>query len=303
MLCWTGAFCLVLALHVGIALAMLGRSDQVSAPPAPPALIMVDLPIDVILPTADSVESVASQLVVEVAPNETVEAVKPAEIVEENVEEATPLIEAVVARAHAETEPTETTETREFARPVHDRSEEPLTDVRPKIIVAGGSPGSETETVESFTPAEIAKTGTTVADLLPTETITAEPVIEPPTPREQPPNAVQAASKGSMNSKASSGAGRPNPQVLARYLSEVRATILKHRGSVRSDASGQVVIRAVIDRSGRLTGIKVVRSSGLPILDAAALDVVRRVDRVPVIPQDVGRTSIPLNIPFRFSGG
>ncbi len=296
---WIGAFCLVLALHAGIAFAILYRTSDVSAPPAPAAMVLVDLPVDAILPIADSVESVATQSVADIAPD-AIETITASELVEETAVEVVSAEQPHETSAVAE-KPIEGVQPEPAAIVAAPRADEVSHSETPTELVP--------ETLDDFQPSEVSETKITVVETIgPTETITAEPVVEPPpTPKPSPkprekPAAAQAGSKGASNSKAAAGAGRSNPQVLARYLSKVRATILRHRRSVRAGARGQVVVRVVINSSGRLSGIKVVRSSGHRALDQAALDIVRRVGRVPAIPAGVGRSSIPLNVPFRFTG-
>jgi len=259
---WGGSLCLVLLAHVAASAFILRNIETPSAPPAPPAVVMVDLPVDAILPTADSVQAIASEAVAEVTPTEIVEATPPLEDIPDEV-------------------------------PVEE-----VTEAVP-------------ETVAEVKPVETQVKEAEIAELVePVETTVAKPVENPPEkkevakprPKPKPKPVQQSASNASNNSRASSGAGRPNKQVLSRYLSEVRARILRHRRAVPSSVRGRAVVSFTITRSGGLSGIRLARSSGHAALDRAAVDIVRRVGRVNPIPAQAGRSSVAVSVPFSFNG-
>jgi protein TonB len=258
---WIGSLSLVLVLHMGVGFAVLRNIDAVTAPAAPPAVMMIDLPIDALLPQAESVQSIAAEEIAEVDPAEVVE-----------------------TSAVAADEPVdETPEVDEEDQP------EPVVEIPP-------------EEVETVAPTEVGESPVVIAELVePTETVTAEPVEEPaPKPRKKPQAVKQHASNASNNSAAAAGAGRSDPKALARYISQIRARILRYRQSVPAGTYGRVIVRATITRSGGLSGIGISRSSGNSALDRAALTTVRRVGSVPPIPTEIGRSSIAITIPFSF---
>lgn len=64
-------------------------------------------------------------------------------------------------------------------------------------------------------------------------------------------------------------------------------------------AHGVVQLVFEIDRGGGVLGVWVVKSSGLGILDAAAVDTVRRAQPVPSIPQELpALLTVPLAVVF-----
>src|SRR5690606_38322529 len=143
-------------------------------------------------------------------------------------------------------------------------------------------PEEPIEPVEEVKPSEASETATVVAEIVPPEEVVkAEPVEEPkpkpPKPKKKPPPPKRSASKSSVNSTAAAGAGRSNPQALSRYLSQVRAAILRHRRSAPAGAYGKVTVQVTIAKSGRLSCISIARSSGKRALDRAALATVRGV--------------------------
>jgi protein TonB len=64
---------------------------------------------------------------------------------------------------------------------------------------------------------------------------------------------------------------------------------------------GSVQVSFTIDASGRVTGSRVVRSSGSPDLDRAALDMVQRASPVPAPPKEIARSRMSLNVPVMFN--
>lgn len=73
-----------------------------------------------------------------------------------------------------------------------------------------------------------------------------------------------------------------------RYPSEARAQRLR----------GEVQVAFTVSSNGSVGGIRVVRSSGSPILDKAAIETVRRAAPFPAIPD--GRKSWPFTVPLAF---
>lgn len=110
--------------------------------------------------------------------------------------------------------------------------------------------------------------------------------------------ASPAPSRAAVDGRAASGAGRPDPDAMARYLSSVRADIMRQRRSVRAAGRGKVAVVAFsIDASGALGGIALASSSGAPALDDAALAMVRRASPVPAMPAGFAaplRTRLPV---------
>jgi protein TonB len=56
-----------------------------------------------------------------------------------------------------------------------------------------------------------------------------------------------------------------------------------------------------IDRSGRVLSARLIRSSGSSALDQEAVSLARRASPVPPPPPNIGRASITLTVPVRFS--
>jgi len=101
---------------------------------------------------------------------------------------------------------------------------------------------------------------------------------------------------------------RPSPPAgsLARerYLSNLRATIERHRGyplaARRRHLEGTAVLRFSVSRNGQLSSSQLVRSSGEGLLDTAALNALRAVESFPVAPLDVPGEQFTLELPVVF---
>ena len=88
------------------------------------------------------------------------------------------------------------------------------------------------------------------------------------------------------------------------YKAALQAEIARHRSyplmARRLRLEGTVAVRFVVQADGRLTDIELLKSSGHPLLDEAALAAVRGVARFRPIPAELGRQDWPLSVPLKF---
>ena len=64
---------------------------------------------------------------------------------------------------------------------------------------------------------------------------------------------------------------------------------------------GVVVLTFSINKNGEVLTAKIKKSSGFPILDQAALDMLAKADPVPAIPDSMNRDRLLLSIPIEYS--
>lgn len=76
--------------------------------------------------------------------------------------------------------------------------------------------------------------------------------------------------------------------------------ILRRLRAAGYTTSGSTVVGFTIDREGRLTMLEVSRSSGVPEVDEAALDMVRRAAPLPKPPPDLPGATVKLSLPVSF---
>lgn len=86
------------------------------------------------------------------------------------------------------------------------------------------------------------------------------------------------------------------------YMGQLNARFQKERvyprAARRAGIQGTVILEVTIDGKGKISGAKVLESSGHSILDAAALRAVKGVDDLPAPPKDLGWSKRSMRIPF-----
>ena len=82
------------------------------------------------------------------------------------------------------------------------------------------------------------------------------------------------------------------------YQTELYSAIERHK--VHSGKVGDVLLQVTIAQSGQLLDCAVIKSSGVPELDRAALAALERAAPSPPIPTDVSSGPLTLAVPFRF---
>jgi protein TonB len=282
---WAAAALFVLTAHIVIAHAI-----QALRPLDPPVeanepALMIDLaPLAVSAP-----ETVETETVSEVTPEETVEPIDDVpEIVEEKPEsaETAELDETVepetVEPQQAEPEVVEPEPTEpEIAEVVTPEVAVPLPEPRPVI--------KEPEKKQAERKVEPRKKAEKPAPKR--EVAKAEPKAEP---RAKP----AAKAPSSQKSKASRA-----PSISpAKWQSRVLAWLNRHkrypRGARSRREEGVVSVSFAINASGDVISARVARSSGNSELDEAALDMLRRASPVPAPPPGVGRN---IAVPVQFN--
>ncbi|KAB0677214.1 energy transducer TonB family protein [Aureimonas leprariae] len=295
---WGLSFAAVAAIQGALVVGYLAHDTPPPANEAPEAAIMIDLPPELALPPAESVESVASSAAEEVEAPEATEppppdAVEtpaedaPAEAVEDMPEidlSELPPPEEVEALAEEALPETPAEELAAAAEP------EAVEAVPPdEVVVSEVAPPPPPKPRAQPRPKPPAKPKPPVREARPART------AEPATPRRQ------QASRASVAGQRASGAGAPDKNALTRFMSGVRAAIMRQERSVSGQGGGRTAtVSFTISASGALGGISVSKSSGDPALDAAAVAMVRRASPVGPIPAGVGRSSVQSRIPVRF---
>ncbi|MGE0845771.1 MAG: TonB family protein [Flavobacteriaceae bacterium] len=144
----------------------------------------------------------------------------------------------------------------------------------------------------------------------------AEPARKPP-PRKQAgaggnqqQNAVRGESAGQQTVRAGDSSRNSNARAagnaaVTNYPGQV---VRRLRSSLRYPAAarsarlkGEVHVSFVVAANGSAGSVRVVRSSGSPILDKAAMDTVRRASPFPSIPAAAGRRSWAFTVPLVFT--
>lgn len=229
-----------------------------------------------------------------VAPTQEVTRVSP-----ENVTAAEP--EVLTSLAPAETSVVQPTAT------------EVPTEVPPEVPPATPTTPEEVTAVQSTETAEVLPEPETVPTPDP-RPVAEKPVQKPKPVEKKPPpkkTVVRAGSQGEnkqdsrrgvsdgtdaasdQNSRSAGNRSGSGSAAVANYpgkvQSKIRRSIRVPNEYKRMNAAMTVRIRLSIDGSGSLSGLSVARSSGIPELDQAVVDGVRRAAPFPPLPSEWGK--------------
>lgn len=106
-------------------------------------------------------------------------------------------------------------------------------------------------------------------------------------------------SAGGQRRKASGNAS------ISNYVGQIAAKLQRQKrypdGAKRRGVAGTVLISFTIAGSGAVTGSKLVRSSGAAELDREVRAMLDRASPFPPIPEEMGRNSLTITVPIRFS--
>lgn len=322
------------AIHLGATVAFMNRTPDIQiAGGGPISVSMVGNAFE----DAELIGQEASEPV-ETTPVEPVETT-PAEPVESAEQPVTPQ-QAPVETSEAELAPTPEAPVEEIS-PSTDGivvAEEPApVEPEPSEIVEQETAPVEPEPLEAEnaaeeTPVESAETIEPLPDPIPNAPIpTPRPAYTPPPPprqvAEQPPRQApppqgnqgqqQAQQRqGTANGQAQSGAATQGSQASAREQAAGNAAVSNYPGQVvtrlrralrypaaarRDRLTGEVHVSFTVSAGGGVSGISVVRSSGSPVLDQAAIETVQRAAPFPQIPQAAARSAWPFTVPLAFT--
>ena len=111
------------------------------------------------------------------------------------------------------------------------------------------------------------------------------------------------AQKGSSDSQAQASRFDPGNAAVSNYPGKIASKLrraLKYPKSAVSGRGGEAQVAFTVQADGSATSIRVVSSSGSPVLDQAAVDAVRRASPFPPIPPEAGRRQWPFAVPVLF---
>jgi len=137
-----------------------------------------------------------------------------------------------------------------------------------------------------------------------------KPVERKPPPRRavaqppQPPSEARQGQASASRENMSGSAASADPNVLNRYRASLYAAVknrLRYPATAeRQGISGTAQIRFTLDRSGQVISASLVRSSGNPLLDQAALATARPGSSLPAAPASIPQQQFTVTAPLRF---
>lgn len=72
------------------------------------------------------------------------------------------------------------------------------------------------------------------------------------------------------------------------------------KSAQRNGQEGSLVLKVVVARNGKVTGVSIVEGSGFSILDKAAIAAVKKASPYPAIPEDIRKENFSFNVPIAF---
>ncbi|MER9654538.1 energy transducer TonB [Mesorhizobium sp. M0152] len=291
---WAAAAALILGAHVAVAYAVQNFNPLETDGGPPPALVIEMAPMVVTPAVPEQAAMLDAATPDQAEPVEETERAAETEP-EKVVEQTEPVAEQPETTPPDETEPAPPNETEQAEQP-------PLAETVPDIVEA--IKPDVVVPVPQPRPVETAK------EKKPVEAKVKKPVEQPkPHPKKQkaePAKTVAAASadaKPAVRAAAPKSAAGVSGVSPAKWESRLLAWIKRHTrypSVAKSRGSqGNANVTFTVDGSGRVVSARVVRSSGDPDLDRAALAVLQGAT-VPAPPPELG-SRISRTAPFVFS--
>jgi len=109
---------------------------------------------------------------------------------------------------------------------------------------------------------------------------------------------ASAKGSGKKNTAAGNAAVTNYPGKVA---SKLRRALRYPAEAKRQGLRGEAHVSFTVSAGGGLSGVRLARSSGSPVLDKAALETVRRAAPFPAIPKEAGRSSWAFTVPLAFA--
>lgn len=116
---------------------------------------------------------------------------------------------------------------------------------------------------------------------------------------------VKESRKESHQVKTKALKSRGEETVLSKYLNQIRSLIEKHKFKSRLadklKLTGRVIVGFTIVSPNSLVELEIVKSSGRKMLDNSALQTLKNIPELPVIPLELKLKKIPLKMDITYS--
>ncbi len=261
---WTVAISLVVAAHGGAAWLALHWRPAAANPGSPPAAVMIEL-----APIAVAPEPVPT----EVAPSPQVTEAQPDPVPDP-------------PEKQPEDQP-------EMPEPVVEDPPKPIEEPTPVPVP---QPQVEVPKLPEVPKADAVLTPPPKAQM---QERKKQPPKRAASPQTSAPN-VQAQRANRLAAPSSSTAPAPAAAV-ATWRSALMAHLNRYkRFPAGATGTGVTTVVFTIDRSGRVVGARLARSSGDSVLDSEAVALARRASPVPAPPAGQGGSTLTISVPIRF---
>ncbi|NBN65102.1 energy transducer TonB [Pannonibacter tanglangensis] len=197
------------------------------------------------------------------------------------------------------------------------QASEPLPAEQPAVM-APVQPVAETKPVDAEPP-QTPEPAPVVTALPEQKPQTPEP--KKPAPKTEPPKKVAKVAKqagaefnsqrggevvtsptaqSNANGTADGSGDEQGEGARTNYKGKIIAKLRRAKQAPREGGAGTATVEFTVQRDGSVTGIRVVRSSGSPQLDEAAVAMVRRAAPMPAFPDEIRQASLAFRVPVEF---
>jgi protein TonB len=294
------AFLVALAIHAGaLGFLMFWSSRDVQTPPGEQE-ITIDL-----APAMEFAEAVAA-----------VEAMAPAQALAELIE-ARPPDPVTVDFPSSE----DTTEVVEMAEALPPEAAEvvpsqELVEAVPADAAPVEAPAADEPDVVAAVPPPQETIVAKAVEERPTPKPVTKPVVPKKVDRKPPPRRDVAEQRpvpsisrqgqtSSSRENTGGAAASANPNVLNSYVAQLAAALrnrLRYPEAARAQGlEGVATVRFTMQRSGRIVSASLVRSTGNPALDQAALAAASPGSSLPAAPEAMPQQQLTVSVPLRFN--
>jgi protein TonB len=168
---------------------------------------------------------------------------------------------------------------------------------KPEVVAPPEQKVEMKPAIEPAMPAPDAKTTPVKPNVVRPEA--KKPSDSKPAPRTAAPPRVERQAPAA--SAASAGA---TASALASYTQRVRAHLMRfHQYPAAANGQrGLARLSFTLSRSGQVLGSRLVGSSGVSVLDAQAMAMVRQAQPFPAFPPEISYASMPVEVPVEFKG-
>lgn len=111
---------------------------------------------------------------------------------------------------------------------------------------------------------------------------------------------ARSNANGRIDARSGDGGTRATSNYKGKVAAKLRRAKRYPREARRQNLEGTVRVAFTIAANGSVSGIRVIRSSGHPVLDQAAVEMVQRAAPMPKFPSDIRAANMNLQVPVRF---
>jgi protein TonB len=115
---------------------------------------------------------------------------------------------------------------------------------------------------------------------------------------------IEGAREANAATAPNLGIGKDNERLAAKWAKQLSAYFELHKRYPKTEKvkAAKVMVNIVINRLGHVLSVAVAETSGDPLYDEAAMDMVRRSDPVPRPPAGLTDDTFERNLPVNFNG-